>query len=251
MTNQRLLKTAHVWSVGILLGSLVLALMMGFRGSGSIFGQQNSNSNANANSNSSAQNKNANSERTTNRNSANTNAQGERAGMIATSSKDSNFLMDAAMAGLIEVELGRMATTQGSSDAVKQFGQRMVDDHTNANTELKQLASSKGATLPTAIDDKHQKDISKLSKLSGADFDKAYSKQMLSDHNKAVSLFEKESTKGTDADLKAFAAKTLPALQEHLQMAKSLPGNSSDDTKNSNSNRSTGNSNKNSNSNRP
>jgi putative membrane protein len=251
MTNQQLLKTAHVWSAGILLVFLVLAIAMGVRGSGSIFGQQNSNSNAN--SNSSAQNQNAKSERTTNRNSANTNAQGERAGMAAASSQDSNFMMDAAMAGLMEVELGRMATTQGSSDAVKQFGQRMVDDHSRANTELMQLASSKGATLPTAIDDKHQKDIAKFSKLSGADFDKAYSKQMLSDHNKAVSLFEKESTKGTDPELKSFAAKTLPTLQEHLQIVKSLPGNTTGDMKstNSNSNRSTGNSNKNSNSNRP
>ena len=101
----------------------------------------------------------------------------------------------------------------------------MVDDHSKANTELMSLASSKGVTLPTALDEKHQKEVTKLSAMSGAEFDRAYSKMMLSDHNKDVSEFEKQSTKGTDPDLKAFASKTLPTLQEHLQMAKALPDN--------------------------
>jgi putative membrane protein len=133
--------------------------------------------------------------------------------------------MDAAMGGLMEVELGRMATQQGTSDAVKQFGQRMVDDHSKANTELMTLATSKGMTLPTDLDEKHRKDVTKLSSLTGAEFDRAYAKMMLSDHNKDVSAFEKQSTKGADPDLKAFAAKTLPTLQEHLRMAKALNGN--------------------------
>ena len=110
------------------------------------------------------------------------------------------------------------------------------------------LASSKGMTLPTALDEKHQKEVTKLSAMSGAEFDRAYSKMMLSDHTKDVSEFEKESTRGTDADLKAFAAKTLPTLQEHLQMARALPGNegagNSGGSRNSNRN-------SNSNSNRP
>ena len=128
------------------------------------------------------------------------------------------------MGGMMEVELGRLAAQQGMSEAVKQFGQRMVDDHTKANSELMTLASSKGITLPTALDEKHQKDVTKLSGLSGADFDRAYMKMMVNDHNKDVKNFEKQSTRGADADLKAFAGKTLPTLQEHLQMARALPG---------------------------
>lgn len=154
--------------------------------------------------------------------------------------------MDAAMGGLMEVELGQLAAQKGMSDAVKQFGQRMVDDHGKANTELMTLATSKGITLPTAIDDKHRQDVTKLSAMSGADFDRAYSKMMLKDHEKDVSEFEKQSMKGTDPDVKAFASKTLPTLQEHLTMARALPGNEKGGNRNSN-----GNMNGNSNSNRP
>jgi len=196
-----------------------------------------------------------------NRNSrANNNATGEQAGMGNMASQDHNFLMDAAMGGLMEVELGRLAAQQGASDAVKQFGQRMVDDHSKANAELMSLASSKGMTLPTELDEKHRQHVTKLSSLSGAEFDRAYGKMMASDHNKDVSEFEKESTRGTDADLKAFASKTLPTLQEHLQMARALPGaerggnmnSNTGGSRNSNRNRngnSNGNSNRNSNSN--
>jgi putative membrane protein len=165
--------------------------------------------------------------------------------MANLSSQDRNFLQDAAMGGLMEVELGRVAAQKGTSDAVKQFGQRMVDDHSKANSDLMSVASSKGITLPTTLDEKHQKELTKMSAMSGTEFDRAYSKLMLSDHTKDVSEFEKQSTKGTDADLKAFASKTLPTLQEHLQLAKTLPGNEGGA---GNSNRSN---NRNSNSNRP
>jgi len=107
---------------------------------------------------------------------------------------------------------------------VKQFGQRMVDDHSKANSELMSLASSKGITLPTELDAKHREQVTKFSAMSGAELDREYTKMMVSDHRKDVSEFEKESTRGTDADLKAFATKTLPTLQEHLRMAEALPG---------------------------
>jgi len=152
------------------------------------------------------------------------------------SSDDRAFVMEAAMGGMMEVELGRVAAQQGTSDAVKQFGQRMVDDHSKANDELKQVATTKGLTLPAELDEKHKNDLAKMSKLTGAEFDKAYSKAMLSDHNKDVAAFEKQSKKGTDPDIKAFAAKTLPTLQEHLQLAKALNGEKAGTTKNSNSN---------------
>src|SRR5215203_95461 len=253
MSNQQLIKSAHIWALTVLLACGLLAMA----GKAGVMSQsQNSNQNGNSNSNTGTANQNttgnanqtSNANRTGNRNSGTTGVAGEQTGMANLSSHDRDFLMDAAMGGLMEVELGRLAAQQGTSDAVKQFGQRMVDDHSQANTQLMTLASGKGITLPTALDEKHQKDVTKLSAMSGAEFDRAYSKMMLKDHNKDVSEFEKQSTKGTDADLKAFASKTLPTLQEHLQMARALSGGM---PKAGNSNRGgSGNMNGNSNSNR-
>jgi len=200
--------------------------VLAFAGSSAESNSQNANSSQTQNNNSNR----------SNRNSNTGSATGERAGAAALSADDKKFMMEAATGGMMEGELGRMATQQGSSAAVKQFGQRMVDDHSKANEELTQLASTKGATLPTELDAKHRNEVTKLSKMTGADFDRAYSKLMLSDHTQDVAEFEKQSTKASDTDVKAFAAKTLPTLQEHLQMAKGLSGNSGG-TKSGNSNR--------------
>ena len=247
MNNQQLIKSAHVWALALILagGLLAIAGKAGIRSQ-----EQNSNQNSNANSNSNqnanrSQNGNAN---RSNRNSRNDNATGEQAGMGNMTTQDRNFVMEAAMGGMMEVELGRIAAQQGMSDAVKQFGQRMVDDHSKANEELMTIASSKGITLPTTLGEKHRAHVTKLSGMTGADFDREYVKLMVSDHRKDVNEFEKQSTRGTDADLKAFATKTLPTLQEHLRMAEALPG-AKGGGGNMNSNRnSNGNSN---NSNRP
>lgn len=239
MTNRQLIKSAHVWVLAVLLACGLVAIAV----KGSIAVQnQNSNQNSNSNSNTSNDNsQNRNSNRS-NRNSSKQGATGEQTGMTAMSSQDRNFLMDAAMGGMMEVELGRLAVQNGASDAVKQFGQRMVDDHSKANTELISLATSKGVTLPTELDAKHKEHITKMSGRTGAEFDREYVKMMVSDHIKDVSEFEKQSTKGADPDLKAFASKTLPTLQEHLQMARALPGgerggNSNRSNNNGNSNR--------------
>ena len=244
MSNEQLIRSAQIWFVAIILACGIWAIA---GKAGMTSEQQNSNQNSNSNSNSNSSSRNAN--RSQNQNSSNRNssgATGEQTGMGNMSTQDRDFLMEAAMGGMMEVELGRIATQKGMSEAVKQFGQRMVDDHSKANQELMSLASSKGITLPTAINEKHQKDVTKLSAMSGAEFDRAYSKMMLSDHKKDVSAFEKQSTRGADADLKAFASKTLPTLQEHLQMASALPANQGSGNMNSNRN---GNSNRNSNSN--
>ena len=132
---------------------------------------------------------------------------------------ESGFVRKAAMGGMAEVELGNLAQQKASNDQVKQFGAKMVQDHGKANDELKQLASSKGIDLPSALDSKHKKDMDKLNKLSGAQFDKAYMSHMVDDHKKDVSEFKKQAKSGKDADVKAFAAKTLPTLEEHLQLA--------------------------------
>jgi len=137
----------------------------------------------------------------------------------AKAANDNTFVTKAAEGGLAEVELGKLATEKASSDQVKQFGQRMVDDHSKANDELKTLAQQKNITLPTSISAKDKAERDRLMKLSGAAFDRAYMSAMLSDHKKDVSEFRVESTSGKDADIKAFAAKTLPTLEEHLKLA--------------------------------
>jgi len=137
---------------------------------------------------------------------------------------DRAFMTAAAQGGIAEVEMGRLAAGHASSDKVKQFGQRMVDDHTKANDELKQLASQKGLTLPTEMNAKQKSTMNKLSKLNGAEFDRAYMRDMVTDHQEDVAEFQRESTNGSDADVKAFAGKVLPTLQEHLRMAQEIEG---------------------------
>jgi putative membrane protein len=139
-----------------------------------------------------------------------------------TAGADSMFMRTAALDGMAEVEHGKLAAQNAASGEVKQFGQRMVDDHGKANTELKGLASQKNVTLPAELDAKHKAMHDKLSKLNGAAFDGAYMAHMATAHKEAVALFQREAKSGSDADLRAFAEKTLPTLQEHLKMAQDL-----------------------------
>jgi putative membrane protein len=132
---------------------------------------------------------------------------------------DETFVMKAAHAGMEEVELGKLAVEKASSDEVKKFGQRMVDDHSKANEELKTLAQNKKITLPTDVDAKEKALHDRLMKLSGPDFDRAYLRAMLTDHREDVAEFRKEAKSGNDPDVKAWAAKTLPTLEEHLKLA--------------------------------
>ena len=112
-----------------------------------------------------------------------------------------------------------MAADKAESDAVKNFGQRKMTDHGKANQELKDLAASEGVTLPTEMNAEAKALQKELSGLSGAEFDKAYMKEMLKDHKKDISAFKKEAEQGQDADVKNWAAKTLPTLQEHYTIA--------------------------------
>jgi putative membrane protein len=137
----------------------------------------------------------------------------------AAASPDTAFAQEAAIGGMAEVELGNLAKEKAASTDVKQFGERMVTDHSKANDELKQWAQQKNVTLPAELDAKHKALRDRLAKLSGAAFDKAYMREMVSDHQHDVAAFKKESTSGKDADLKAWAGKTLPTLQEHMKMA--------------------------------
>ena len=138
------------------------------------------------------------------------------------SSADRQFVTKAAMMDMAEIQTGRLAVSQGASESVRQFGQRMIDDHTRTSQQLMQMASAAGFTPPQTLDAKHQAAAAKLARLTGAEFDRAYMKQMVKDHQEAVSLYQRQSTRGSMPELRAFASATLPALQEHLTMARSM-----------------------------
>ncbi len=142
----------------------------------------------------------------------------------STKSGDTKFVREAAMGGLAEVELGRLATQKAQSSEVKQFGQRMVDDHSKANDSLKPIAQEKNVPVPTQLSVKEKALYDRLSKLSGEALDRAYMRAMVSDHKKDVSAFRHESTSGKDASVKQFASQTLPTLEEHLKLAQTTQG---------------------------
>lgn len=135
---------------------------------------------------------------------------------------DKRFAKDAAVGAMMDVELGKLAAQKASRDDIKQFGQKMVEDHTKANDQLKQLAGKENISLPDSLDSRHQSRVDKLSKLSGEDFDKAFVKDQLKDQQAQVRQFTDESQNGTDPNVKAFASNMLPTLQQHVELAKNL-----------------------------
>jgi len=137
---------------------------------------------------------------------------------------DLAFMNDAAPGGMAEVELGKMAASKAQNAEVKAFGQKMVEDHSKAGEELKQIAAQKKVMLPPDVLPAHKQLMEKLSKLSGADFDKEYVAAMIEAHEKDVAAFENVSKTAADADVKAFATKTLPTLKMHLEMIKAMAG---------------------------
>jgi putative membrane protein len=122
---------------------------------------------------------------------------------------------------MAEIELGKLAQQKAASDQVKQFASRIVDDHSKANEQLKQIASSKGVAIPSDLDRSTRREIEKLQKLSGAKFDREYMELMVSDHKKDVKEFQAEAKSAKDSDIKNFASSTLPTLEQHLDLAKS------------------------------
>jgi putative membrane protein len=133
------------------------------------------------------------------------------------------FATKAANAGMKEIELGKWAQEYATRQDVKDFGAAMITDHTNAAAELKSIAATKNVTLPTMVPEGVRNDIDKMkTKKQGKEIDKAYVDEMVKDHKDAVKLFEDASKNATDADLKNFAAKTLPTLQHHYDMVKAI-----------------------------
>lgn len=135
---------------------------------------------------------------------------------------DESFMVNAASGGLLEVKLGNIAMKNAASAQVKQFGKMMVTDHTKANNELIALAKRKNIAIPSTPGNDEQDMIDKLQKQQGKDFDKDYVSMMIDDHKHDISEFQKAVDNAKDSDIKAFAVKTLPVLQKHLDKIQAI-----------------------------
>jgi putative membrane protein len=140
----------------------------------------------------------------------------------ASTAADDAFVAAAADAGMLEVQLGKLAAEKGTSQAVKDFGQSMVSDHSKANDELKALAEKKGIKVPATLSAKSQTTYEDISKKTGAAFDKAYAEQMVKDHNEVIEKFKKEAQAGSDPEIKSWANGKVSTLEHHLMMAKDM-----------------------------
>lgn len=152
-----------------------------------------------------------------------TNATAASGGTTSSLSDDEKkFVEKAAFGGLAEVQLGQQMSTMAKNNDVKSFAQRMVTDHGKANDELKQLATTKGISLPADTDKEHKDAAQKVT--SSKNPDKAYMEEMVKDHDKDVKEFEEASSKAKDPDLKGWIDKTLPVLKDHQKMAHDING---------------------------
>jgi putative membrane protein len=137
---------------------------------------------------------------------------------------DTDFVKKAAKGNLAEVELGRLAVQKAASPEVRNFGERMIRDHSKANHELSVLAASKGVNLPKSISLGEDVSVAHLKVLSGKSFDEAYIKMMVDDHKEDIAAFQKAADGSQDPDVKRFATKTLPTLQSHLSKIEQIQG---------------------------
>ncbi|GAB3511785.1 hypothetical protein GCM10027341_51690 [Spirosoma knui] len=136
-----------------------------------------------------------------------------------------DFAVKAANGGMLEIELARLARDKAQSSEVKEFAAMMIADHSKANEELKTIAAGKNITLPTTLGKEGQEHVDELSKLSGAEFDKKYVDMMVDDHEEDVKLFKEAADDADEPAVKAFAVKTLPTLQKHLERITTIDKN--------------------------
>jgi putative membrane protein len=157
--------------------------------------------------------------------SASAQSVGERSGVnsaLGVSPSTADFVKEAAIGGLYEVEVAKLAQQKATDDRTKQFAAQMIKDHIKANDELKAKAQALKVDVPAQLDSSHQTKLDKMKDERPADFTKSYRSAMVSDHKTDVSLFERYAKGGENAGLKSWAAQTLPTLQHHLQMAQEL-----------------------------
>jgi putative membrane protein len=135
---------------------------------------------------------------------------------------DRMFIIDAALGGMAEVELGRMAQDRATLQPVRDFGRRMVQEHGQANQELMQIAARLGVMAPTTFDPARQAAKESLQLLSGREFDRQYVEQQFTEHATALTAFQMASQRAEDEELRAFARRTAPVIQQHLDTLRSI-----------------------------
>lgn len=142
-------------------------------------------------------------------------AAGAKTAPAQLDAQDRTFLMEAAKAGMMEVEMGKMATKQGKSAEVRNIGKTLMADHAKANSELMALAKAKGVKLPGAP---------KVQKMSDANFDSAFLTHAMKDHEKDIAMYERAAKTSKDPEIKAWARKMVSALKSHLKAVKKAQG---------------------------
>jgi putative membrane protein len=149
----------------------------------------------------------------------------------SASEADRQFVVAAAAAGMAEVDMGKLAAQKGSTEKVRNVGERMVNDHSKAHAELKKAAQAAGLSVPAKPSAEHQKHMATLHRLSGQKFDREYLRIQDQDHDKAVALFKKQAQGGQNPGLRKFASSTLPTLERHKKMVDEAKasGNRKDD----------------------
>jgi len=135
------------------------------------------------------------------------------------------FMKDAASIDQMEIQLGQLAREKGTSQEVKDFGDKMVLDHANANDELKAIAGGNNLKLPRQVERKHRVTIVRLSKLSGIEFDRNYLLAVVKSHSRNILRLKKAMKDLDDQELKAWGARYLPILEQHLRHARDLMQN--------------------------
>jgi putative membrane protein len=148
---------------------------------------------------------------------------GSGSGSGQTASADAQFVRDAASMGLAEIQMGQLVQQRAQNQELRQFGQQLVSDHAEANQELTTLAARKGIQLPAELKADDRQTMTRLSSAEGAEFDRLAKQEAIKAHQTAIQKFEVAKGRVQDPDLRAFIDKNLPALQEHLQHAQSLP----------------------------
>ena len=145
----------------------------------------------------------------------------EAAKMGTVTAVDAEFVRKAAVAGMVEVAAGKLAERSGGQ-RVKEFGQKVVEDHSRMGNDLATVAQTKAVSMPTGLGAEKTAKIDKLGGLTGREFDEAYVVEIISDHEEAIALFEAEANGGQDADIKQYAQEALPTLQQHLSMIRKI-----------------------------
>jgi putative membrane protein len=140
----------------------------------------------------------------------------------ALEGQDMKFFREMAQADLAEVQAGKMAQGKAQNDEVKKYAQHMVEDHGKKVAEARTLAKSKGVQMPSAPAKKHQDAAKKLEQASGSEFDRMFMRQMVKDHEEALKLAQQAAKSAKDKDLKAAAEKSVPVIEKHLEMAKTI-----------------------------